>query len=97
MRRAAKRDANHGSIVLALRKCGVWVFDTANLGGGFPDLLCWARGRFTLLEVKDGAKPPSARKLTDDERAFFDNCPGPVHVVTSVEEALAAVGLKEAA
>lgn len=97
MRRAGKRDANQAEIVRALRACGVWVCDTAGVGSGFPDLLCWAHGRYHLLEIKDGRQRPSARKLTPAEAEFARGCPGPVHVVCDVEQALAAVGLRVAA
>jgi hypothetical protein len=94
MSRFARRiDANQTEIVTALRCAGAWVYSTAALGGGFPDLLCYARGMFFLLEVKDGNKPPSARKLTEAEAAFVSSCPGPVHVVCSVSQALIAIGL----
>lgn len=99
MRRAAKRDANHAAIRDALRGLGVWTWDTGGLGDGFPDLMSWdaRRGCFVLLEVKDGTKPPSARKLTKAEQDFFDACPGPVYVVNSLDEALVALGLRRAA
>jgi hypothetical protein len=93
MRRAPRKDANHAEVVAALRAAGVWVCDTAGVGNGFPDLLVWARGRFHLLEVKDGRKPASQRKLTPDEVAWIRNCPGVVHVVCCAEDALRAVGL----
>ena len=64
MRRAAAVDANQSEIVAALRKAGVTVTPLHQVGGGCPDLLCGFRGVNTLLEVKDHAKPPSARKLT---------------------------------
>lgn len=96
MRRAAKRDSNHGEIVRNLRRCGVWVFDTASLGNGFPDLLTWTQRRgFVLLEVKDGNQPPSKRKLTKDEKDFFFACPGPAFVVHSLEDALTALGIAD--
>jgi hypothetical protein len=46
-----------------------------------------------LVEVKDGAKPPSARQLTPDQERWHREWRGPVAVVTSVDEALRAVGL----
>lgn len=95
-RYARKVDANHGHVVAALRQVGAWVWSTAAIGGGFPDLLVWHRGRYTLLEVKDGAKPPSARALTDAERAFLETCPGRVFVVNSAAEAVAAVAMEVA-
>lgn len=88
MRRAAKRDDNEEAIVSALRKAGVYVRHLMQ-GDGLPDLLCGLpRGTF-LIEVKDGSKPPSQRRLTEAEQKFFDEWPnGNVHVVTSVSEAL---------
>jgi hypothetical protein len=44
-----------------------------------------------LLEIKDGAKPPSARQLTDDERKWHAEWRGHADVVDSVEQALRAV------
>lgn len=89
---ARKVDRNHTDVVDALRAAGVWVVSTAALGNGFPDLLCWCRGMFHLIEIKDGSKPLSARKLTEAEEKFIRNCPGPVHIVTSPVQALIAVG-----
>ena len=42
-----------------------------------------------MLEVKDGSKPPSARKLTPNEQKFHDDWTGgELYVVTCIEEAL---------
>jgi Holliday junction resolvase len=67
MRQRAKIDANHVEIVDALRAEGWLVWSTAALGKGFPDLLCGKQGKLVLVEVKDGSKPPSKRRLTQDE------------------------------
>lgn len=91
MRRAARRDKNHQEIVAALRKAGCTVLDLGAVGCGCPDLLVGWAGVLTLLEVKDGAKPPSARKLTDDQRIFhavWAECR--IAIVTTPEEAIAA-------
>jgi hypothetical protein len=92
MRHACATDGNHATIRDGLRAAGLWVWDTHRVGGGFPDLLVW-RGRFVLLEVKDPAQPPSKRALTELEDAFHLGCPGPVHVVETLEAAFDAVGL----
>lgn len=91
MRRAAKVDANHSEIVAALRKIGATVTSTATVGKGFPDLAVGWRGMTLLLEIKDGAKPPSARQLTDDERKWHAEWRGHADIVESVEQALRAV------
>ena len=88
MKQAARRDANHADIRDELRKAGAVVADTASLGGGFPDLVVGWRGVIMLLEIKDGNKPPSKRKLTPDEVEFFKTWNGfPVYVVESFEDA----------
>jgi len=91
VRRAARVDSNHGEIVRALRDAGCTVESLASLGEGCPDLLVGIRCRNFLLEVKDGSKPPSKRKLTPDEGAWHARWRGHVAVVSSVEEAIAAV------
>lgn len=97
-RRAAKRDDNHAEVVKALRQAGCFVVDLADVGNGCPDLLVHGPlypFRWQLLEIKDGAKPASARKLTPDQVRFHDSCKGPVHVVKSPAEALEAMGIYE--
>jgi len=99
IRRAPKKDRNHPEIVAALRAAGCGVCDLAAVGAGVPDLLVclptWPHKSF-LLEVKDGRKPPSARKLTPDQEKFHAAWRGEIAVVTSVAEALAAVGIETA-
>lgn len=92
MRLAARVDDNHGEIVEALRDIGCSVLSLAQLGKGCPDLLV-ARHNCgnLLLEVKDGRKPPSARRLTNDELKFHGSWQGPLAVVDSVESAIRAV------
>lgn len=88
MRRAARVDANQDQIVSALRACGATV-RVVTQGDGLPDLLVGYRGYTILMEVKDGRKPPSARKLTEEEEKFFMNWTGGMlAIVNSVDEAL---------
>jgi hypothetical protein len=92
MRRAARRDHGEQDIIKAMRACGAFV-KVINDEGTF-DLLVGCTGfsgRFytLLLEIKDGTKPPSARRLTDAEQKFHDEWPGDnLHIVNSVQEAL---------
>lgn len=93
MRRAAKVDANQDKVVKALRAAGATVQSLAATGAGVPDLLVGFRNSTYLLELKDGAKPPSARELTPDQIEWHMNWRGgPCTVVNSAEEALAFIG-----
>lgn len=66
-RRAARVDSNQREIDDALRALGWLVWPTHRLGDGFPDRVIAKAGRLVLLEVKDGSKPPSGRRLTPAE------------------------------
>ena len=92
VRKRGRTDANQARIVEALRRIGASVSVTSGVGNGFPDLLVGYRGQTTLLEVKDGEKPPSKRALTEAEAYFLDSWRGgPAVVVESEHEAIAAV------
>lgn len=91
MRRAAKIDQNQTEIVSALRKIGCTVQHLHAVGDGCPDLLVGAYGITLLLEIKDGRKPPSARRLTEDQIKWHGAWTGgPVAIVTDVEGAIRA-------
>jgi len=88
MRRAARRDDNEQDIIKAMREVGAYV-KVINDEGLF-DLLVNYRGETMLIEVKDGAKPPSARRFIEAEQKFHDEWPGSdLYIINSVEEALA--------
>ena len=91
MRRAAKVDANQTEIVKALRQVGASVQSLAATGKGDPDLLVGFRGKNLLLEVKDGGKIKSDRKLTPDQVVWHQTWRGRVYVVESVEQALQVI------
>lgn len=95
-RRAARVDSNHAEVIRALRAAGVLVKDTSRLGDGFGDAVALNRrlDRLRIIEIKDGAKPPSARRLTPAEEEFHRDWCGHVAVVTSPEEALEAMGVR---
>lgn len=91
MRRAARVDDNQDQIVKALRAIGATV-RVVTQGNGLPDLLVGYRGQTVLMEVKDGKKPPSARKLTEAEQKFFDEWRGGLLVVVeSIDDAIDAL------
>ena len=91
MRYANRIDDNQRDIVMALREYGA-VVRIISQGDGIPDLLVAYKGVTILMEVKDGNKPPSARKLTEAEQKFFDEWTGGMLVVVnSVEESIATL------
>lgn len=92
MRLDARTDDNQNEIVQALRSVGASVAITSALGSGFVDIVAGYRGINYPIEIKDGSKPPSKRKLTPDEQEFHDLWRGAVIVVLSIDEALEAVG-----
>ena len=110
MRMKARTDKGHKAIVQALRKVGCKVKDTSGVGRGFPDLVVriagrgytmraiapirghgnyqWEGAAIVLMEIKE----PKG-KLTPDQEQFLAEWPETV-IVRSVEEALAAVGVR---
>lgn len=93
---ARNADSNQTLIVSALRQVGALVQHLHTVGGGCPDLLVGFRKRLVLLEIKDGSKKPSERRLTEAEEKFHALWKGagfPVFVVETVEQALEAIGL----
>lgn len=88
---AHRRDDNHKAIVEALRAAGWHVEDTSQVGGGFPDLVAMKHGLVEFLEVKDGSKVPSARKLSPQEalKAMqFAAFGRKIRVIETVEQAV---------
>jgi Holliday junction resolvase len=88
MRYAARVDANQTQIVSALRAAGATVQSLSAVGQGCPDLLVGHQGTNILMELKDGKKPPSERKLNSDQIVWHSEWKGVVFLVTSVDEAL---------
>lgn len=88
MRRRGRIDNTQREIVTFLRRVGASAVSIADVGNGCPDLLVGYRKRTYLVEVKDGAKPPSARALTDLEAKWHDTWDGsPVLIWLGVDDA----------
>lgn len=86
MRKRGRVDSNQKQLVKELRGIGCSVAITSNLGSGFPDIVVGYRGVNYLLEIKDPNKPPSQRKLTQDEIEFQDKWKGQYSVIHTLEE-----------
>ena len=94
MRRASKVDANHGEIIAAFRKLGCSVLDISQLKN-CGDAVVATSYRTAIVEIKDGRKPPSARKLTAGEQKFRDEWKGLYCVIESVEDVINLVKAME--
>ena len=92
MRRRAAVDANQSEIVAALRAVSGSVVDLSSVGAGCPDVLCGYRGVNYAVEIKDGDKFKSQRKLTPAQVQFHAAWRGQICVVETVDEALRAIG-----
>jgi hypothetical protein len=60
-----------------------------SVGDGCPDLLVGFKGANFLLEIKDGLKSPSKRRLTPDQQNWHELWVGQVAIVTNCAEAIA--------
>lgn len=89
--RPRRVDSNQAEIVAEFRRQGCTVLHLHTIGKGCPDILVGLvssrYGKLNILvEIKDGAKPPSQRKLTEDEARFHQNWLGVVTIITSLDE-----------
>lgn len=91
MRRAARTDHNQSAVVKALRSVGCSVLDMSGLGDGAPDLAVGLRGCNWFLELKDGGKSPSRRKLTPAQVEFQATWRGQWAKVETPEQAIEVV------
>lgn len=89
-------DRNQPMIVWALRQAGAeWISTSGDPNIGFDGIILF-RGRAMIAEVKDGNKPASARKLTDNELKRQRQCEAagvPYLILLNPEQALKAVGV----
>lgn len=98
MRKRGRTDQNQKSIVESLRQIsGVTVAITSSIGNGFPDLIVSrAVGKSrtaVLIELKDGQKPASRKKLTPDEQKFKSEWEGCYYVCENLDQILKVLGI----
>lgn len=82
---AARKDANHKDIVKLFRGLGWYVLDIAQLKN-CCDIIVSKHGESIAIEIKDGSKPPSARKLSVGEQKFKDEWKGKYSIVINEED-----------
>lgn len=92
--RRGRIDDNQQTIVNILRTTGATVVSLSGVGKGVPDLLVGFRGVTLLMEIKDGKKPPSDRKLTTDQQKWHAEWRGgALAIVDSADSALKMIGV----
>lgn len=92
MRYAARKDANATEIVNGLRAVGVKVRILNEKD--IPDLLVGYRFNFVLMEIKDGSRKPSERKLRPGQQKFSDEWQGyPIYKIESLADAYRTLGI----
>lgn len=79
-------DKNQPEIVKALRDVGAKVQHLHGIGGGCPDLLVATKYKTCLLEIKVPGENINALQAE-----FISVWPGEIHIVRTIEEAVAAV------
>ena len=87
-RYAKRRDANERELIAIFQAAGflVWQIDRP------AELLLYRAGRWAVVEIKDGTRIPSERKLTASQRADHALLPaGSIPIIESVDDALALV------
>lgn len=88
MRRAARVDDNQKTLTEQLRSAGFSVALTHTVGKGFPDMVVGFAGHNVLVEIKDPDKPPSKRRLTEDELKWHENWKGLVIVAETIDDVI---------
>jgi hypothetical protein len=86
--RGRRVDDNQTDLVKVFRALGCTVEPRlSQLGKGVPDLLVSKDGWTVVVEVKDGAKPTSERRLTDKEAEWKTTWQGAYAVIESPSQA----------
>lgn len=84
---APKRvDSNQAELMAEARRLGAEVQSIAPIGHGCPDLLGAQNGHWFMVEIKDGSKPPSKRKLNERQVEWHKRFNAPVWIWESVED-----------
>lgn len=91
--RAKRVDENQAQLVKQIRRLGITVVHLHTIGKGCPDLLLGYRNKNFLIELKDSLKSPSKKKLTADEKEFFDTWRGQVDKCETIDDILKVVGI----
>ena len=88
--KANRIDANQTEIVKHFRAWGCSVLNISSLKN-CCDIAVALHGRTIMVEIKDGSKPKSARKLTEGEQKFKESWKGAWRLCESIKDADAII------
>lgn len=89
-----RRDKNHNQIKQALTKIGCSVFDTADVGKGFPDLIVGIRGYIFIVEIKNKDNWYGKKGLSKTQIEFAETWRGSEPIsATTPEDAVTKISL----
>lgn len=86
-----KKDDNHNEIVQVFREVGARILETYMVADTGCDFIALLNQRVFVVEVKDGSKPPSSRKLTLNEICAREYWAENFHVIESVDDAIKVI------
>ena len=90
LRRASRKDRNQTLVVKALRAAGVKVYVLNEP----MDLLTGFNGVLRVIEIKDGERVPSQKKLKPSQQKFIEDFAGcPVFKVDTIGDAFRVHGI----
>lgn len=92
MRRRARKDGTHDTIVRELRQCGATVLLTHQLGGDAPDLVVGYRGVTALVEVKPPGTLAHKDRVARQQAYLAGWAGGPAFVATCTQDVLDVLG-----
>lgn len=93
MRKYGRVDANHAEVADAFRMLGCSFLSMSPLGDGAPDGAVGYGGLSIFVEIKDGKKPPSRRKLRPSQEEFKKTWKGGLRLIDSLEAVAETVTL----
>lgn len=86
-----RTDSNQKEVFKVFRDMGCTVLNLSNVGACCDCLVAVSPTRQILIEIKDGSKPQSQRKLTRSEAKFHDEWKGELYIINNIHEAIALV------
>lgn len=79
-------DTNQAELMAEARRLHAEVQSIAPIGHGCPDLLLAFCGQWHVIEIKDGSKPPSKRRLRESQMEWHRRFDAPVWIWENVED-----------